>query len=172
MSDMSRTQTPAAFVGALCATIGLAVVYEALFALQVIHYPDGATSGTHPQYETHILEIALIAMTLASVVFLIAVFWPRLRNPLISVKALWAIPAVTAALVVARLFTFDSYSAPHLVRASTENGDFLYWWIPIGVMATAVIALLGRKHPRLAMLVIATVLFVGAGTALIIAAFH
>jgi hypothetical protein len=169
---MDRHQTPATFVGALCATIGLAAVYEALFALQVIHYPDGATSGTHPQFETHILELAVTAMALASLVFLVAIFSPRLRNPLIGVKALWAIPAVTAALVVARLFTFDPYSAPTLVRASTENGDFLYWWIPIGVMATAAIALLGRKHPRLAMLALATVLLVGAGTALIIAAFH
>ena len=123
---MHTRQTPAAFVGALCATIGLAAVYEALFALQVIHYPAGATSGTHPQYETHILEIAVTAMALASLVFLVA----------------------------------------------TENGDFLFWWIPIGVLATAVIAFLGRKHPRLAMLVLATVLLVGASTALIIAAFH
>ena len=169
---MHTRQTPAAFVGALCATIGLAAVYEALFALQVIHYPAGATSGTHPQYETHILEIAVTAMALASVVFLVAVFWSRLRIPLIGVRALWAIPAVTAALVVARLFTFDPYVAPQLLRASTENGDFLFWWIPIGVMATAVIAFLGRKHPRLAMLVLATVLLVGASTALIIAAFH
>jgi hypothetical protein len=105
-------------------------------------------------------------------VFLLAVFWPRLRNPLIGVKALWLIPAMTAALVVARVFSFDPYDAPNLIRSTTESGDLLYWWVPIGLMATAVIALLGTKHPRLATLILATVLLVGAGTALIIAAFH
>lgn len=171
-SSSSLPRLATTLVAGLLATITLAALYEALFALRVITVPAGATSGTTPAFETPLLDIAIITMTAASVGFLLAIGWTRLRDALGSVSFLWILPLACASLVVARNYTFDPYYLPDLIRASTNDGDLIYWWVPVGIVAAVLTNRLASKTPRLVMLINAAVLFMAAIVTLVITGFH
>jgi hypothetical protein len=155
----------------LIAAVVVAAIYETLFALQVIGFPTGARAGDAPRFEDAILMIAILSMLIGALGFLVSAFSRRLGRRLASVKGLWLIPIASASLITARCYTFDPYYAPTLRRAST-NGGPAFWWIPLGLVAAGLVALLASRTPRLVMAITSLVLFYATFTTAVIRGFH
>lgn len=154
----------------LVVVILAAAAYEAAFALQIIQLPAGAQSGEAPRFETHIVEVATIAIWVGAIACLAASVWPRLTRQVAQIRAVWVLPAACAALVIARLFTFDPYYAPNLHRAGSEGLEL--WWVVFGVVVTGLVQRLGSRRLRAALLTTAATLIYAAASVIIIRGFH
>ena len=174
MRHPATAQSVAAIlVAGLVATLAVAAGYEALFALGVIGYADGASAGTAPPHETAILEITFCVMLAAAAGFAVAAAWGRASRAVAALRWLWLVPALCAALVIARYYAFDPYYAPDLIRVS-QNVDIRVaaLWLIGGTAAVIATRRFAPRAPRMVMAGGAVMLFVAALTTIVLRAGH
>jgi len=129
--------------------IGFAAAYEAAVALQWI--PVGRLPGEGGRLEGIFLAAGWLALLAAFFVSIVLAVANRRLSPGVLLGA------VSAALVAAHAYTFDTYDLPTLVRyteASAPSASWVAWVVAGGLLAS----LLCLAQPRLGFAVTACVI--------------
>jgi hypothetical protein len=161
----ARLNVGRALTGAIALIVLAAAIWEACIALGIVGL-DRSDGG----WDTRDLLLlgASCALFFGGPVLGAAAF-TRLAAGLRS--GLPAVACATAALVVARYYSFDSYYAPFRQRFS-EGGVLPGWWIALLAALVLGSAALSRRDPRLGLVLAGSVMFLAGPTILAAGAGH
>ncbi len=136
---MDTTRERLALAAVLLLT--MAAAYETVVALKLLSIGtlpgEGSTGASLVEGSAFVASLAGIGTSVANA---------RARHVRPGISSMLLAPAA-AAYVVARLYTFDSYYAPTLRRAS-DGGLIPVWWVILLAGASLVAAILVRARPR------------------------
>ena len=134
---------------AVVVTIGAAAVYEAAVALQWI--PVGRLPGEGGRFEGIFLVAGWLGLLAA---FFVSLFL-AVANRRLTPGVLFG--AVSAALVAAHAYTFDTYDLPSMVRYTEAGAPSASWvaWVAAGGLFASLMCVL---QPRIGFVVTACVI--------------